>query len=217
MILLHIVHMEPKDRLKLAMQESGYDNPTDAWRANERVLKSGSVGKDLLISVTNGNRKISKNAAAILSRVFGHTPGWYLYGVEDEAGARTLEIPMVSMVSAGRMRDQAGVTPAEVERYVKLDDLPRGDWIALGVEGTSMNRIAPEGSIIIVNRADSALLDGKYYVFSLDGGQATFKTYRREPERLQPYSFDPDHMSIPVTPDTDMYVFGRVRRIIQEV
>lgn len=215
--MLHIVHMEPKDRLRLAIQESGYDNPTDAWRANERVLKGGRVGKDLLISASNGNRTISKNAAAVLARVFGHTPGWYLYGVEDEPGERQVEIPMVSMVSAGRMRDQQGVSPADVERYIRLDDLPNGDWIALGVEGTSMNRIAPDGSIIIVNRADSTLLDGKYYVFALDGGAATFKTYRREPERLQPYSFDPDHMSIPVTPDTDMYVFGRVRRIIQEV
>lgn len=217
MILLHIVRMDPKDRLNQAIRESEYSSPTDAWRANERVLKAGRVGKDLLISMTNGNRKISKNAAAVLARVFGHTPGWYLYGIEDEAGPGHIDIPMVSMVSAGRMRDQQGVTAADVERYVRLDDLPPGDWIALGVDGSSMNRIAPEGSIIIVNRADSTLLDGKYYVFALDGGAATFKTYRRDPERLQPYSFDPDHMSIPVTPDTDMYVFGRVRRIIQEV
>ncbi|MFC3706335.1 helix-turn-helix transcriptional regulator [Devosia honganensis] len=216
-MLVHTVQMEQKDRLKQAIQESGYDNPTDAWRANERILKSGRVGKDLLTSMTNGNREISKNAAAVLSRVFGHTPGWYLYGVEDAAAPRQLDIPMVSMVSAGRMRDQPGVTAADVERYVRLADLPPGDWIALGVDGSSMNRIAPEGSIIIVNRADSTLIDGKYYVFALDGGAATFKTYRREPERLQPFSFDPDHMSIPVTPETDMYVFGRVRRIIQEV
>src|SRR5690606_2677182 len=118
-----------------------YSSPTDAWRANERVLKAGRVGKDLLISMTNGNRKISKNAAAVLSRVFGHTPGWYLYGIEDETGPGQVDIPMVSMVSAGRMRDQQGVTATDIERYVRLDDLPPGDWIALGVDGTSMNRI----------------------------------------------------------------------------
>jgi SOS-response transcriptional repressor LexA len=207
--------MEQKDRLAQAMKESGYDNPTDAWRANQRAL---GISKDLLISNNNGNRPISKKSAAIFSRVFGHTPGWYLYGVEDEGdGPSSIEIPMVSMVSAGRMRDQQGVSPTDVERYVKLDDLPRGDWIALGVEGSSMNRIAPDGSIIIVNRADSTLIDGRYYVFALDGGAATFKTYRRDPERLQPFSFDPDHMSIPVTDQSDLYVFGRVRRIIQEV
>jgi len=80
-----------------------------------------------------------------------------------------------------------------------------------------MNRLAPEGSILIVNRADSTLLDGRYYVFALDGGQATFKTYRRDPERLQPYSTNPDHMSIPIEQHADLYVFGRVRRVIQEV
>ena len=70
-----------------------------------------------------------------------------------------------------------------------------------------MNRLAPDGSVIIINRADSTLLDGRFYVFSVDNGAATFKTYRRDPERLQPFSTNPDHMSIPVTGDTDLYVF----------
>lgn len=210
--------MEPKDRLKLAMKESGYDNPTDAWRGNERALKSGRVGKDLLISNANGHRAISKNAAATYAKVFGRTAGWYLYETDETAEPRgSYEIPMVSMVSAGRMRDQPGVLPADIEKHIHLDDLPKGDWIALTVDGDSMNRLAPEGSILIVNRADSTLLDGRYYVFALDGGQATFKTYRRDPERLQPYSTNPDHMSMPIEQHSDLYVFGRVRRVIQEV
>ena len=200
------------------MQEAGYDNPTDAWRDNERALKAGRVGKDLLTSNANGNRDISRNAAATYAKVFGRSAGWYLYGADDAVEARSsYEIPMVSMVSAGRMRDQPGVLPSDIEKHIHLDDLPKGDWIALTVDGDSMNRLAPEGSILIVNRADSTLLDGRYYVFALDGGQATFKTYRRDPERLQPYSTNPDHMSIPIEQHADLYVFGRVRRVIQEV
>lgn len=214
MIVLHIVHMGPKDRLKIAMLESGYDNPTEAWRANQRAL---GISKDLIISNSNGNRPISRKAAEVYAKAFGHTPGWYLFGIEDDANRAAVDVPMVSMVSAGRMRDQNGVMPADIERYIRIDGLPHGDWAALTVEGSSMNRIAPEGSIIVVNRADSTLVDGKYYIFALDGGQATFKTFRRNPDRLQPYSFDPDHMSIPITPEADLYVFGRVRRIIQEV
>lgn len=206
--------MEQKHRLAQAMRESGYDNPTDAWRANQRAL---AFSKDLLISNHNGNRPISKKAAEAYARVFGHTPGWYLYGTDESETRRSYEIPMVSMVSAGRMRDQPGVLSADIEKYIHLDDLPPGDWIALTVDGDSMNRLAPEGSILIVNRADSTLLDGRFYIFALDGGQATFKTYRRDPERLQPYSTNPDHMSIPVEQHSDLYVFGRVRRVIQEV
>ena len=78
-----------------------------------------------------------------------------------------------------------------------------------------MDRIAPDGSIILVNRADDKLIDGRYYVFSVDGGAATFKRYKRTPERLQPYSTNPDHTSLMAT--GDLYVFGRVRRIINDV
>jgi hypothetical protein len=49
------------------------------------------VGKDLLISNANGNRDISKNAATTYAKVFGHSAGWYLYGVEDEAAAASGE------------------------------------------------------------------------------------------------------------------------------
>lgn len=206
--------MEPKDRLSQAIAEAGYDGPTEAWRANQRAL---GFSQDLVISNCNGNRPISKKAAAAYAKVFGRTPGWYLYGDDEIESRSSYKIPMVSMVSASKMRGRDGVMPADIEKHIHLDDLPKGDWIALTVEGDSMNRVAPEGSVLIVNRADNTLLDGKYYIFSLDGGEATFKTYRRDPERLQPFSTNPDHMSIPVTPELDIYIFGRVRRIIQEV
>lgn len=196
------------------MREAGFEKPTDAWRANERAL---GISQDLMISNANGNRPISKKSAAIYAKVFGRTPGWYLFGQDEPEARAAYRIPKLSMVSAGRLRDQQAVMPSDIEKWVHLDDLPKGDWIALTVEGDSMNRIAPDGSTLIVDRADSTLLDGRYYIFSLDGGEATFKTYRRAPERLQPYSTNPDHMSSPITSDIDLYVFGRVRRIIQEV
>jgi len=75
---------EPKDRLRAAIAD--YDGPVDAWNKNQRALKEGGVGKDLMISNCNGNRPISKRAAATYAKVFGHTPGWYLYG-EAPAGS----------------------------------------------------------------------------------------------------------------------------------
>lgn len=68
---------EPKDRLRAAI--ANYDGPVDAWTKNQRALKEGGVGKDLMISNCNGNRPISRRAAATYARVFGHTAGWYLY------------------------------------------------------------------------------------------------------------------------------------------
>jgi SOS-response transcriptional repressor LexA len=208
----HNVRMEePKDRLAKARLGAGYANPTEAANAIR------SINKNTLISHENGNRAISRKAAENYARLFDVQAGWLLYGENAPAAIGEYEIPVVSMVSAGQLKRQDAVTPAEVEKWIRLSDLPAGDWIALTVDGTSMDRIAPEGSTLIVNRSDDLLIDGKFYIFALGGGEATFKTYRRSPERLQPFSTNPDHMSIPVTDDTDLYVFGRVRRVIQEV
>jgi SOS-response transcriptional repressor LexA len=133
----------------------------------------------------------------------------------QEAG-ETMAVPVISFVSAGNLRDQPGVTKADIERWIQVADLPAGNWVALTVQGDSMDRIAPEGSTILVNRADDRLVDGRFYVFSLRSGPATFKRYRRLPaEMLQPFSTNFDHMAIPVA-DEDLYVFGRVRRVITD-
>lgn len=78
-----------------------------------------------------------------------------------------------------------------------------------------MNRVAPDGATILVNRADDRLLDGRFYVFQQGSGAATFKRYKRSPEMMQPFSTNPDHLSIPIV--DDLYVFGRVRRVITDL
>lgn len=212
MIVGHKVRMDdPRHRLQKARQAAGYDSPTEAANAIR------SINKNTLISHENGNRAISRKAAETYAQLFDVQAGWLLYGENAAEPTNEYQIPVLSMVSAGHLKRQEAVTSTDVERWIRLGDLPGGDWVALTVEGTSMDRIAPEGSMLIVNRADDQLIDGKYYIFAMGGGDATFKTYRRNPERLQPFSTNPDHMSIPVTDDTDLYVFGRVRRVIQEV
>lgn len=204
---------EPKDRLIQAMREAGYEKPTDAWRENQRAL---GISKDLVISNANGNRKISKKAAEAYARVFGHTAGWYLFA-EDEPSDRILRVPVVSQVSASRLKQREGVTEADIERWVHVDGLEPGDWIALTVEGDSMDRIAINGAVIIVNRAEDRLVDGRFYVFRTEEGETTFKMYKSGPMRLQPFSTNPEHFSTPVLDDASLYVFGRVRRVIQDV
>jgi SOS-response transcriptional repressor LexA len=75
-----------------------------------------------------------------------------------------------------------------------------------------MNRIAPPGAIIVVNRSDDRLIDGKFYVFGNDSGEATFKRYRTNPERLQPFSTNPDHETHYLT--EEMKLVGRVHQVL---
>ncbi len=208
----HKVRMNtPKDRLRQARIAAGFDSPTEAARAHERLLNQNT-----LISNENGNREISRKAAEKYAKAFGVEAGWILYGESREEKTEDVDVPLLSMVAAGNLRSQPGITETEVDRRIKVGSLPKGDWVALEVEGDSMDRVAPEGAIIIVDRSDDRLLDGKYYVFALGGGEATFKRYRRSPQRLQPFSTNPDHMSISAD-DDDLYVFGRVRRVIHDI
>jgi SOS-response transcriptional repressor LexA len=209
----NFVMEEPKDRLKQAMVAAGYPTPTEAAKAF-KSSKEVEINKNTLTSHCNGNRPLSRKAAERYAKAFGVSAGWLLFDDQEEAQG-DIEIPVLSIVNAGALRDQPGVSGHDVESWVKVSDLPKGDWVGLEVEGDSMDRIAPNGSIILVNRADTRLIDGRFYVFSLGCGAATFKRWRRDPERLQPYSTNPDHISTPV--DDGLFVFGRARRVIIDI
>jgi SOS-response transcriptional repressor LexA len=129
-----------------------------------------------------------------------------------------MRIPLLSWVSAGGLDAVDGVEITGTEDIVLATGLPDGNWIALRVHGDSMDRIAPDGSLILVNRDDRRLIDNAFYVISLPSGETTFKRYRSkgstEP-RLQPYSTNPDHETIYLR--EDMKPVGRVRRIIHDI
>lgn len=200
----------PAQRLQEAVANAGYDSASEAARGIK-------VNINTLISYLNGNRPVSRKGAGLLGPKLGVSPGWILFGNEDSEANELIRVPHVSWVSAGNLKRQDGVTDADIERYVPVANLPKGDWMALTVDGDSMNRVAPQGSVIIVNRAEDALINDRFYVFTLETGETTFKRYRREPTpMLQPFSTNLDHLSIAVDAD-EFYVVGRVRRVITEV
>lgn len=122
-------------------------------------------------------------------------------------------VDVLSSVPAGALASHDAVWPFDIERTLTLSGLGEGDWAALLVDGDSMDRIAPSGSVIVFNRADRRLHDGKYYVFRHPvTGEATFKMYGPgDPPRLRPYS-NATHDTI-YAPD-GVEVFGRVRKVI---
>lgn len=112
---------DQKHRLMQAIQEAGYEKPTDAWRANRRSL---DISQDLIISNTNGNRPISRKTAEKYARVFGHSPGWYLYGDKGEAattiGASQPAAPDMVSQLAEVFADLVKAPPETQSRALKL-------------------------------------------------------------------------------------------------
>ena len=123
-------------------------------------------------------------------------------------------VPLISWVSAGRLAESSQAPRAE--RLLAMPDLGSGDFFALTVKGDSMDRISPDGSIIVVNRREQQLVAGKAYVFAIKG-EATYKLWRPgPPARLEPYSTNP--MNEPIFPERrKLFVVGRVRRTLLDL
>ena len=122
------------------------------------------------------------------------------------------DAPLLSFVQAGALTDVGDIVPQSDAQRVPIGDLPSGNWIALRVHGDSMDRVAPEGSIILVDRSDKKLASNRYYVLS-DRGEATFKRYTAKPvKRFEPFSLNPSHQAI--YPSNGLSVVGRVHRVI---
>lgn len=126
----------------------------------------------------------------------------------------TVEVPLLSWVSAGKMafpdvsEDMIGV--------LRVSDLePRGDWIALRVVGDSMDRISPPDSVIFVDRADKVLVPNACYVISSNDGEASYKRFRSNPMRFEPVSTNPAHE--PIYPTREPLIVGRVKKSMIEM
>ena len=124
-----------------------------------------------------------------------------------------VKVPLISWVQASQYSEiydpyERGDAEGEVDVPYGKDTL-----IALRVKGSSMNRVAPDGSIIIVDYSDKSLTSGKYYVVKQDG-MATFKRYRTNPDRFEPESTE-RHETI--FPTGAVEIVGRVVKVISDL
>jgi SOS-response transcriptional repressor LexA len=151
-----------------------------------------------------------------LAPVLKTNAAWLLDGQGPEEGESTpntiRDIPFVSWISAGAMTHQEGVTDLSQFPTVPAVNLPDGDWIALRVDGPSMNKISPPDSIIFVNMRDKRLVANACYVICDETGKATYKRYRpNEEPQFQPASYEdiePPKLEGAIT------VIGRVKRSV---
>lgn len=161
----------------------------------------------------NGERELTRSWAERLAPHLKTTAIHIMFPDVLSPPESARKVPLLSTVSAGvMMRDDL---VDEAKRMLTLTDLPPGDWFALEVDGDSMDRISPPGSIILVNRKDKRLIPNACYVIADQYGNATYKRYRPNPDRFEPVSNNPDHE--PIFPDNDVPVIGRVRRTILDM
>lgn len=198
--------LEPKHRLQAARAKK-FASPTEAAKAIREI------NKNTLISNENGNRKISRKMAEVYAKHFEVSAGWLLYGEQGSSSGNSPYIPLVSWVSAGRLSQTVTVEDIDELPSIYMPDLdPSGDWIALRVDGRSMDKVSPHDSIIFVNRNDKTLVDRGLYVFLTSEGEATYKRFVY-PDKLEALTTKPEqYKDIKYDPTNPPEVIGRVKK-----
>lgn len=186
---------------------------SDGAPSMKGLSKASGLGETYVRDVIKRDRDPTVSNFVALWKALGRSPGAMLDGEEISVVAQRAA-PLISWVSAGKLSETSPTPPSD--RTIYVPDLGPGDYFALQVQGTSMNRISPENSIIVINRRELSLQRGKPYVFSVRG-EATYKLWEPDPPRLEPDSTDVSNKTIFITPKTKMLVVGRVRRTILDL
>lgn len=201
-----------------------------AWareRADFKSARAFSTARGFTVSGYNaheragqdGGRMFDEETAKTYARHLKVNWVWLLTGeglpdVKD-APQTAERVPVISWVSAGAMASP-DFQDGEELGAAWVSGLPKGDWFALKVEGDSMDRISPPGSVIVVNRRDKALVNNACYIIAdSETGEATYKRFRSNPPRWEPVSVNPARE--PLFPDNDPVIIGRVKRSILEM
>ena len=169
----------------------------------EELAERAGLSTTYVWRMERGERNVSLKNLQKLADALGVAPSDL---IESKPVA---DVPILSSVSAGMMaRDDV---QQDVVGEIRMSDLdPRGEWMALRVEGDSMDRISPPGSLILVDLTDKALVPNACYIIMDGDSQATYKRFRSNPPRFEPVSTNPSHQ--PIFPDGEPAVIGRVRR-----
>lgn len=121
----------------------------------------------------------------------------YLLGLDDAVPSKEHlmhRMPVVGRIAAGEARE--AIQQAN-EWHATRDELwrshPHAFWLV--VAGNSMNRLFPEGALVLVD-PEEEVRDGDVGAVFVNGDDATIKRVFYEPGRvrLHPESYDPDYL-----------------------
>lgn len=192
----------------------------------EAAVKVPSLGRDFIRDLLEGKKESFSQAKAPLvaqaldwtvSELLGETSA--PTAKSEKGRAKISYVPLLDRVTAGRLKSPSSQIPVEDVPLLAFADLGRGEWFALRVEDEtdSMDRVSPPNSIIVVNRADRTLVNGKYYVFSLRG-ETTYKMWQGgDHPHLAPFSWNPANKPIFFKRKSDLEVIGRVKRTLLDL
>jgi repressor LexA len=154
-----------------------------------------------IAKIERAQRSVSLEWVDWLAKALGEKPE-RLLGTRPQSTITM--VPLVGTIAAGNWKEAVQHATDEVP---VPDAGPRA--FALTPSGNSMDKVADESTIIIVDPDQLDLHDGHLYAIMNAEGETTFKQFRASPPRLEPMSTDPEHKAIPLGREP-FTVIGRV-------
>jgi repressor LexA len=125
-----------------------------------------------------------------ISKILGVSPGEVLV---ERSEAR--DVPLLGCVAAANWRE--AVQEAD-ERIALPDGFGGSNLFALRVEGDFIDKIVPDGGIVIVDPDALDLLDSRIFVVSSGDRETKIRRFNAVPPRLEPCSTNPEHQPIEI-------------------
>jgi len=158
-----------------------------------------------------GSAKLSDVARALqwtIADLRGETP------VDRD---NVVSIPIVAFAGMVELADPENCLDPKSFPQRQFTDLPPGDWFATHVADDAMSRVSPRGAMIVVNRADKSLVNGKSYLVVIDQ-QVLYRAYQESPiAHLKPNSSSSDYELIYLQRKKNIRVIGRVARTLMDL
>ncbi len=213
--------MDYRSRIEEALKE----NRKGVGSAAELARRTRIVEQTARAYVS-GERNPPLDVCEDIGHALGYQARWLFEGIGPKLLANEIVrgddksirvVPILDAVTAGKLAAPSSQIPADDHPRVSQSGLGPGEFFALQVSGTSMDRISPEGSTIIVNIRDRQPMPGKSYIFSVKG-ETTYKRWQSgDTPYLEPFSTDPTHKPIFVKRKRDVEIIGRVVRTILDL
>ena len=167
------------------------------WSQSELAKKIGTTQQQIA-RYESGENDVKSSVILKLSSALGVTVT-YLLGMEDAVSfikpkpSSCLALPVVGRIAAGTPRE-AIAQSGETHELPDTIYYEHEHAFFLVVAGNSMNRLFPEGALVLVD-PDEEVRNGDVAVVFVNGDDATLKRvyFDGDSVRLVPESFDPEY------------------------
>lgn len=188
---------------------------TEAGLSQTRLAKLAGVSQQLISQLESDINASTKKLPAI-AKVFG-VPVAAIDPNFVEVNGNAERVPFLSWPDM-RQLARKGTHPAlrNPDFAMTVGELKPGTHVALKMEDSMLDRVAPPGSFLIVSITDEALESGRFYVFFDEVTDAIFvRRYQDDPPTIEPFSIDPPIASRPLR--DDYRAVARVEMVITKV